>query len=213
MSFPRISLDSNLQEVARRVKCDEERPSCRKCSSTGRKCDGYTNPPKPTTPTLAPPVTSTELQLSTTLLSSLSLYPSTNAREQRSVHFFIHNTAPQLSGFYGEDFWDRLVLQTVHCEPVIYHAIIALGSMHERFTTNADVITSSSEARSQLEVQYAKDSFALSHYGVAIRSLVAQRGEQRPAMDVCLMACLLFACFEVSGAIFRGSIFSANEFV
>lgn len=27
----------------RRVKCGEERPSCEKCTSTGRKCDGYSN--------------------------------------------------------------------------------------------------------------------------------------------------------------------------
>ncbi|KAJ5501987.1 hypothetical protein N7463_004861 [Penicillium fimorum] len=29
----------------RRVKCDEEKPHCRRCISTGRKCDGYTHPP------------------------------------------------------------------------------------------------------------------------------------------------------------------------
>ncbi|TEY71535.1 hypothetical protein BOTCAL_0091g00200 [Botryotinia calthae] len=32
-----------LSEIAtvRRVKCDEGRPSCQRCISTGRKCDGY----------------------------------------------------------------------------------------------------------------------------------------------------------------------------
>ncbi|KAJ5373600.1 hypothetical protein N7517_005606 [Penicillium concentricum] len=29
----------------RRVKCDEEKPHCRRCISTGRKCDGYAHPP------------------------------------------------------------------------------------------------------------------------------------------------------------------------
>ncbi|KAJ5810885.1 hypothetical protein N7447_010401, partial [Penicillium robsamsonii] len=29
----------------RRVKCDEEKPHCRRCMSTGRKCDGYAHPP------------------------------------------------------------------------------------------------------------------------------------------------------------------------
>ncbi|KAJ5208137.1 hypothetical protein N7449_002516 [Penicillium cf. viridicatum] len=29
----------------RRVKCDEEKPQCRRCISTGRKCDGYPHPP------------------------------------------------------------------------------------------------------------------------------------------------------------------------
>ncbi|KAJ5970804.1 uncharacterized protein N7479_000722 [Penicillium vulpinum] len=29
----------------RRIKCDEEKPHCRRCVSTGRKCDGYPDPP------------------------------------------------------------------------------------------------------------------------------------------------------------------------
>ncbi|KAJ9486494.1 hypothetical protein VN97_g6839 [Penicillium thymicola] len=29
----------------RRVKCDEEKPHCRRCISTGRQCDGYPHPP------------------------------------------------------------------------------------------------------------------------------------------------------------------------
>ncbi|KAL2829505.1 hypothetical protein BDW59DRAFT_142169 [Aspergillus cavernicola] len=29
----------------RRVKCDEGKPDCGRCRSTGRKCDGYTHPP------------------------------------------------------------------------------------------------------------------------------------------------------------------------
>ncbi|KAH3001521.1 hypothetical protein KXV73_001875, partial [Aspergillus fumigatus] len=28
----------------RRVKCDEEKPTCCRCRSTGRKCDGYASP-------------------------------------------------------------------------------------------------------------------------------------------------------------------------
>ncbi|TQS32088.1 hypothetical protein Golomagni_07605, partial [Golovinomyces magnicellulatus] len=31
----------------RRVKCDEVAPSCNRCTSTGRKCDGYGPRPKP----------------------------------------------------------------------------------------------------------------------------------------------------------------------
>ncbi|KAI0890176.1 uncharacterized protein GGS22DRAFT_183523 [Annulohypoxylon maeteangense] len=36
-------------EAIRRVKCDETKPACTRCTSTGRKCDGYggTAPPRP----------------------------------------------------------------------------------------------------------------------------------------------------------------------
>lgn len=39
------SFDCEFQHTkfatVRRVKCDEARPSCLRCASTGRKCDGY----------------------------------------------------------------------------------------------------------------------------------------------------------------------------
>src|SRR6266849_4477675 len=33
--------EANKCPRARHVKCDERRPSCLNCTSTGRKCDGY----------------------------------------------------------------------------------------------------------------------------------------------------------------------------
>lgn len=33
--------DGNKRCRIRRIKCDEEKPFCRRCVSTGRKCDGY----------------------------------------------------------------------------------------------------------------------------------------------------------------------------
>ncbi|KAI0854356.1 hypothetical protein F5Y00DRAFT_222897 [Daldinia vernicosa] len=41
----------------RRVKCDETKPACTRCTSTGRKCDGYDGapPPRPKKPTSSSP--------------------------------------------------------------------------------------------------------------------------------------------------------------
>ncbi|KAI1651884.1 uncharacterized protein F4817DRAFT_364807 [Daldinia loculata] len=41
----------------RRVKCDETKPSCTRCTSTGRKCDGYDGapPPRPKKPASSSP--------------------------------------------------------------------------------------------------------------------------------------------------------------
>jgi hypothetical protein len=45
---PRQSVDGLLKHLKltdiiriRRVKCDEGKPNCQRCISTGRKCDGY----------------------------------------------------------------------------------------------------------------------------------------------------------------------------
>ncbi|KAF4634116.1 hypothetical protein G7Y89_g3990 [Cudoniella acicularis] len=165
----------------RHVKCDEERPSCLKCSSTGRKCDGYD-------PSTNPNVT-TGSSSPTDLIRSPStgvtgLFASDN--EHRSFCFFVQNTAPQLTGFDADGFWDGMVLQATHHEPAIRHAIIALGSLHERFVGNQGLISRSDH-----------DGFALRQYNTAIKCLVKPFSRPgRQAMDVCLISSILFACFE-----------------
>lgn len=83
------------------------------------------------------------------------------------------------------------IQQTGHFEPVIHHAIVGLGALHERFMLNNGMIRSS-------DYNTCKDNFAVQHYNYAIRSLVSKNGDKTPAMDVCLTACILFACFEVT---------------
>ncbi|KAI0135307.1 hypothetical protein F4814DRAFT_444127 [Daldinia grandis] len=45
------------QHRIRRVKCDETKPACTRCTSTGRKCDGYDGapPPRPKKPASSSP--------------------------------------------------------------------------------------------------------------------------------------------------------------
>ncbi|KAL3482765.1 hypothetical protein BJX62DRAFT_100761 [Aspergillus germanicus] len=99
----------------RRVKCDEGKPSCSRCLSTGRKCDGYAPPePGPGAPLALRPVA-----------------PSASAAESRALDFFFHTTSPQLAGFLDADFWKRSVLQLSLAEPAIRQGLAALGSLHE----------------------------------------------------------------------------------
>ncbi|KAE8447220.1 hypothetical protein EG329_011051 [Mollisiaceae sp. DMI_Dod_QoI] len=121
----------------------------------------------------------------------LSRFPSVEIvgsdRERHSFHFFRHTTAAQLTGFYGEGIWGRLVLQASHFEPAIRHAVIALGSLHELFVTHNGLINK----------RDCLDNFALQQYNLAIRSLMEPVSRKtRPSTDVCLAACSLFACFE-----------------
>ncbi|KAL2803124.1 hypothetical protein BJX63DRAFT_412961 [Aspergillus granulosus] len=99
----------------RRVKCDETKPSCFRCVSTGRRCDGYAAPePQAGGPHALRPVTS---------------FVSTT--ESRALDFFFHTTSPQLAGFLDADFWKRSVLQLSLAEPAIREGLAALGSLHE----------------------------------------------------------------------------------
>lgn len=156
--------------AVRRVKCDETRPECLRCTSTRRVCDGYS-----------------QVQWSDPSNSmAVTAGPSTDihdcSQSRRSFAFFMQRTSPQFAGFFGSVFWERLVLQTAHHEPAIRHAIVAIGSLHEQKTvaTDPEVI------------------FALKQYNLAIKKLLApqsQTGER--GVDVCLISCILFTCFEV----------------
>ena len=111
--------------------------------------------------------------------------------ERRCLDFFLKRTAIQLSGFWGSGFWDCLIIRATHHEPAIRHAVLALGSLHERFEAGD---------RSVLNPVWDKTEggFALKQYNQAIQHLIKPTGEGQRAIDVCLIACMLFACFEVS---------------
>jgi hypothetical protein len=112
-------------------------------------------------------------------------------KQRRGFHFFRSTTAFQLSGFCGDEFWDKLILQVSHHEPAIRHAVIALGSLHERFLKHNGLV-------SRCDPLLYLDEFALQEYSLAIRSLFEQFSHQdKPGVDVCLVSCVLLASFEV----------------
>lgn len=111
--------------------------------------------------------------------------------ERRCFDFFLNRTASQLSGFWDSDFWDCLILRATHHQPAIRHAVLALGSLHERFEAgDSSVLKPIWDKR--------EGGFALKQYNHAIQQLIKPASEGQQAVDVCLIACLLFACFEVS---------------
>ncbi|KIM98651.1 hypothetical protein OIDMADRAFT_74156, partial [Oidiodendron maius Zn] len=157
----------------RRVKCDEEKPNCRRCTSTGRKCDGYLTPASSLN-------NSSPLQK---ISHSPDPQPLESKLEGRYFDFFCKRTVVIFSGIFDPTVWTRLIVQATHHEPAIRHAAIALGALHE-----------SSEVGSRAEPSI----FAMEQYGKAIRYLVKPiREKQKQAADVALMTCVLFVCFEM----------------
>lgn len=137
------------------------KPDCGKCTSTGRKvgplhlalcpitlqvsslamfeladviqCDGYSmfyedpNPPYKKC-TLVKPNNSAAVVIPNAIFEMRGTY-----EERRCFEFFLTRTASQLSGFWDSDFWNCLILRATHHQPAIRHAVLALGSLHERF--------------------------------------------------------------------------------
>lgn len=173
----------------RRVKCDEKRPDCEKCTGTGRKCDGYSvvyGDPKPTNGicAVAEPGNSAMVVLPRPVFNTQG-----SEEERRCFDFFLNRTVSQLSGFWHSDFWDCLVLRATHHQPAIRHAVLALGSLHERFEAGDNSVMNPIWNKGE-------GGFALKHYNQAIQQLTKPASEGQRALDVCLIACMLFACFE-----------------
>ncbi|WAO94654.1 Zn(2)-C6 fungal-type domain-containing protein [Fusarium falciforme] len=103
----------------RRVKCDEKKPSCKRCISTGRKCDGYPVP-KPRLEAVSVVVMGS---------GSCSTPGACPARSRQSFQMFSELYAPMLSGYGTEGFWGMVVLQASHVDESIKHLVIAASNL------------------------------------------------------------------------------------
>lgn len=93
------------------MKCDETRPVCHRCESTGRKCDGYQQ------------------------IQSLRLSLLNSPKELRSYHYFWNKVLPLLPGHYDHAFWSTWIRQACFSDLAIQHALIAVGAIHESIIT------------------------------------------------------------------------------
>ncbi|KAF6819475.1 C6 zinc finger domain protein [Colletotrichum plurivorum] len=160
----------------RRVKCDEARPACRRCSATGRTCDGYQAPPSSELRPIRPYVP--------------SIFPGAESQaERRAIQFFCEMAAPDLPGATEPFFWTHLVPQFSSFVPAVRHALVAVSTLYE----DASRTRGETSSLSYLQKQPLRDNgLALMHYNAAIREMVATKDE-----SVVLLVCVLFICVEL----------------
>ncbi|KAF2463366.1 uncharacterized protein BDR25DRAFT_245908 [Lindgomyces ingoldianus] len=157
---------------ARRVKCDEQRPACQKCLSTGRKCEGYKNSHEWVV-IVAPPAPITDV--------------FEDDRSRRHFDYFRSMAVYELSWFFEGGFWGTLVLNEAHSSAAVRHAVIALACSHEDFK---DSLTVAAKAP-----QYA---YAAQHYSKAIRNLIKETSNDAQDSRMRALICgLLFISIEI----------------
>ncbi|KAI1611116.1 hypothetical protein EDD36DRAFT_313123 [Exophiala viscosa] len=134
----------------RKVKCDEAKPECNRCLSTGRKCDGYE--PASRTPS---PGSSSSLQTQPDMFTSQA--------ERRSFDFFQARACQALGGYFHLQFWSREVMQSAVHYPPIRHLVVALGAAYEGFEGEHSKFPGSGEpsASKHLALQQANQSIRL----------------------------------------------------
>ncbi|KAI0146352.1 hypothetical protein GGR57DRAFT_287421 [Xylariaceae sp. FL1272] len=185
----------------RRVKCDESRPVCSRCTSTGRTCEGYG--------IWGERASIGRGNLDTRLLSrgTKTSVPRTPApisvlagttKEKDYFDWFKTCTLHKLTGSFVSRFWNTLVIQASFQEPAVMHAVLALSAVHRRGVDGNGEGTQATAAESRNQ-----DQFALTHYLQAIQHLKTHFGNQgKASRRIALMACILFVTFEF----FRGHI-------
>lgn len=145
--------------------------SGKRCTSTGRKCDGYEFPRE-----LKPPPSAS--------------FPGT-AQERRLFHRFQVCTVPAFAGGSETGFWRSLVLKVGLEEPVIRNAIFALGSLHEDYQNRAG-------RYSKALIQEPSHRRAVKLYGDALRQLNTElNNRNQKNAKLAIIASILFTCFEV----------------
>ncbi|KAI1747219.1 hypothetical protein F4782DRAFT_448188 [Xylaria castorea] len=163
----------------RKVKCDETKPECNRCTSAGYKCDGYSQPlirgshsenttasrpsdiDKPSTSSVQAALIYSTHQAIVELKVAL---PRTNVAEVRSYHFFLDMAAPSLAGVFDGDFWMSEIPRACFVDQAVWHAVVSLGAVYESF------LARSSRPSVTSAVPPGKD-FALQQCNLAIRFL------------------------------------------
>ncbi|KAM0704304.1 hypothetical protein Q7P35_008537 [Cladosporium inversicolor] len=121
-----------------------------------------------------------------------------NWRERHSLNFFVEYSAPQMAGFFENTFWAKCI-QYSYYEPVVLHAVSAIGSLHESILRGAF-----QDERTKTQAV----EFALTQCNRSIAYLTGPN--ERPAIEngqsrgrktlafpkLALIACVLFTVFE-----------------
>jgi len=173
----------------RKVKCDESRPECRRCTTAGRSCGGYAHvvSKQPPASAASPAASGVSYGASTWLSTDL---------EKRSFDLFVTRAARRLGGFFHEAFWSREVLQAAIGDSCIRHLIVALGAAYELFERprpGPTQLVACSSSSDRADVQ-----FALEQCNKAIRLLSQPgTGEEESAQVALRMltASILFTAF------------------
>lgn len=199
---------------ARKVKCDEQKPSCHRCTSTGRTCEGYgiwgggsqsqltnsTSQERILLPSLGLQEITPRSNSTAGASRALVPIPRAPSAESNSIcegfltRWYSERTVKKLPGLFPSRFWDFLLLQAGRSEAAVKYATLALTSAHKS--------RGAISRACNVEDLPPRERFAMKAYSKAVQSLnAAHQGgmseANRVSLTVTLMTCILFVCLEV----------------
>lgn len=176
----------------RKIRCDETSPVCNNCTKSGRRCDGVAEPVnKDGGLTFTAPLTLTHFRPTQTGWLT--------QQEIAHLDLFRHELVYSIVGHVGTPSWKRLILQAVHEEVALCHAVVAFTALS---TSGADFGDggpgASTFAPSPTNTTSRENEFALRHYGKALEAMrhVFRHNDKR-SINTALLCTLLCICFEL----------------
>lgn len=138
----------------RRVKCDETRPECLRCTGTNRKCDGYEEDSSPPTSLVISP---------SAKLCPLDRDPHHD--EVSMFGIFRDDFLSRLTGGIFTKVWSHDILQAAQTYPAVWHAGLAMAAAQKRSKIQGN-------EGNALESKTKYYSFSLLHYNASIKYLM-----------------------------------------
>ncbi|KAL4982926.1 hypothetical protein BDW68DRAFT_194855 [Aspergillus falconensis] len=162
---------------ARKVKCDETKPCCRRCHKTARKCSyevegRHTSSIWPSQP-----------------LSDIATY---TIRERRAFRYYYERAAPALAGNLGCRFWTHTVPSACRAEPAVWDAVNAISELYENlnpFLGPPMVMESTASVKAS--------KAALSWYLRSMQNVQSQITRNNASPHLALISCVLYTCAEL----------------
>jgi hypothetical protein len=174
----------------RRIKCDEGRPHCTRCVSTGRKCDGYIDNNQRHSPT--PNNATQQLSLRPRICKTPPSVHVNSLAELRGVEYYQDQLSIRIAEALGDEFWKITVLQASQSSPVVKHALVALGLIGDRLRVE-DVLSSSSNNGLAVSHQFT----AQTEYQKALSYLKVQLNfDDLDSIETALIAGIILICFS-----------------
>ncbi|CRG89773.1 Transcriptional activator protein UGA3 [Talaromyces islandicus] len=191
----------------RRVKCSEEKPECRRCTSTGRKCDykaatghdfkSWSRNPTPQWRNLSgsqsPPLVVALDSHPVGLLGDCSV-------ELRAFEYFFMRGLPIFPRAIDNRFWKTCILQACHAEPVIWDAVISLSALFEHPQYSKEPVRGLRGAPRKSPGTPAKDPAhqqALVWYSRSLSKLRKGLANGMVNDTIVLISCILYICIEL----------------
>jgi hypothetical protein len=187
---PSVVKHTNLLRI-RRIRCDETKPSCSRCTSTGRLCD-FVKPQKDISSARASrPPENAKQRLAPSgrqyLLQPKPSFPPSalsSAHEGNHLEYFRFVCTRSFSRYFENTLWSKTILQIANSEPSIRSAVVAFSALLRHQTAYGH--SCSVVMKKEISLNYFE----------AIRSLNSRLDSSQSCWELALIVSLLFAAFE-----------------